>query len=73
MGNGLYIGFNAGRHLGISPREYVRRVFLGPVACAMPFALCRLAGRLLFGDRPLLAIASGCAAGALVLGDSLLT
>lgn len=68
IGDGILIPLYACRRLGVSFTEYLRRAFLGPIVCAIPFALCLVAIRVLFGGRPLVALGSAFAAGVVVLG-----
>ncbi len=68
LGDGIFVPIYACRQLGIPLTQYLRQAFLGPFLCAVPFALCLAASRLLFGDRPLIALGLACAAGVLVLG-----
>jgi O-antigen/teichoic acid export membrane protein len=68
IGSGALVPIYACRKLSIPLNEYFRRAFVGPIACSIPFALCLVAIRILFGNRPLLAVALGSLAAALVLG-----
>ena len=63
-GGGLYVAWEASRRLGVGVGEYVRRAYLAPVACAVPFTACLVTARLLFADRPLTAMAAGILSGA---------
>jgi hypothetical protein len=67
VGDGIFLAYYAGRRLGLPLLGSVRDACLVPVACALPFALVLLASRLLLGHRPVVAVAGGSAAGALVL------
>jgi O-antigen/teichoic acid export membrane protein len=64
---GVFLAVYGCRRVGIPLGHYLRRVLLGPFACAVPFAAVLGAARLAFGDRPLLAVAAGSLAGAAVL------
>jgi len=55
------------RRLGIPPLELLRRGYAAPAACALPFALVLLVSRVVFAQRPLLALISGALGGGLVL------
>ena len=67
VGDGIFLAYYAGRRLGMPLLGAVRDACLVPVACALPFALVLLASRLLLGHRPVVAVAAGSVAGALVL------
>jgi O-antigen/teichoic acid export membrane protein len=67
LGTGVFIPVYACAQLGIPLREYVRRTFVVPVACVLPWAAALTASRLAFADRPIVAIVAGLAGGSLVL------
>ncbi|MBZ5567601.1 MAG: oligosaccharide flippase family protein [Acidobacteriia bacterium] len=67
IANGVVIPVFACRKLNVPILKYVRRVFVAPIACGIPFAACLVASRVLLGHRPWLAIISGCAVGTVVL------
>jgi hypothetical protein len=56
------------RQLGIPLKDYLRQAFLGPIVCAIPFALCLGTSRLMFSHDPIMAVGVGGATGMLVLG-----
>ena len=67
LGSGLYVLLDACRRLQLPVAAYVRRAYLSPLLCAVPFAACLVAGRLLFPERPFLALITGSASGAAIL------
>jgi len=67
LANGVVMPIYACRKLQVPVLKYVRRVFLAPLACGIPFAACLVASRILLGHRPWLAITCGPVAGAVVL------
>lgn len=66
--NGIILPAYACRHLKVPLWEYVRRAFLVPVLCGVPFFLVLFANRIVFSGRPLVMLISGSLSGALVLG-----
>lgn len=68
IGNGIIVPIYACRKLGVPLTEYLRRAFLGPAVCALPFGLCLVSSRVLFPDNALATFGIGSAVGALVLG-----
>ena len=67
IADGVYIPWYACRLLGVSIGQYIREALLGPVACAVPFALALVGARVVFADRPLVALACGSLAGGAIL------
>ena len=67
FGSGIFIPVYACRKLQVPLKDYLRESFLAPVLCAVPFAVVLVVSRVLFADRPFLAVALGCAVGGLVL------
>jgi hypothetical protein len=55
------------RRVGLTMSEYFRGAFGLPLACCVPFGLALLANRIVFSDRPLLALLCGSLSGGLVL------
>ncbi len=68
IGNGLFVMLYACRVIGVPVRENLRRAFLPPLLCAMPFAAVLLGVRMVTVGRPVLSLLTGIAASALVLG-----
>jgi O-antigen/teichoic acid export membrane protein len=68
LGNGIVILIYACRHLNISITEYLSGSFLVPLACAVPFTVSLVVCRVLFNDRPLVALGWGVAAMILIIG-----
>lgn len=67
LGGGAYVFFRACDELALSPVEYLRRAYLPPVLCALPYVGCLAAARRLFPDHPLYALLAGGGAGAAVI------
>jgi O-antigen/teichoic acid export membrane protein len=67
LGSGMFVPYYGCRKFEIPPGEYMRRVFVRPLACAAPFTVCLVASRALFAERPVVAVLAGCATGAAVL------
>jgi O-antigen/teichoic acid export membrane protein len=67
LGGGAYVIYDACRKLAMPYGEYLRRAYLSPVVCTLPFVACLVAARLLFRAQPLAALAVGCGSGAAVL------
>lgn len=65
---GILLPAYACHHLKVPLWEYVRRAFLVPVLCGVPFILTLYANRFVFADSPLVLLLSGTLSGALVLG-----
>jgi O-antigen/teichoic acid export membrane protein len=59
LGNGLFIMIYACRQVGVPLKEYLRRVFAAPAACAIPFVLTLGAVRVAWADQPLIALGAG--------------
>lgn len=55
------------RQLSIPLREYLRKAYAGPVACAVPFAASLIIVDLLLSDYPILMLGVSCLVGAAVL------
>lgn len=66
--NGIILPAYACRHLKVPLWEYVRRAFLVPLLCGIPFLLTLFASRIVFSERPFMMLISGSLSGALVLG-----
>jgi O-antigen/teichoic acid export membrane protein len=67
LGKGLFTAAYACHKLRVSAAEYLRRSFLGPLACGVPFAGALLVGRAAADGAPGLTLLASLAAGALVL------
>lgn len=67
FGSGIFIPVYACRKLNVSLSDYLRQSFLAPFLCAIPFAGVLIASRLVFAEKPLLALAFGFAFGGAVL------
>ena len=65
--NGIYLPVYACRRMGIPALTFWREVWRGPVACAVPYLLCLVGGRLAFPKSPAVALAAGWGAGLAVL------
>lgn len=65
--NGLLIPLYACRRLEIPFGRYARRALLEPIVSVIPFALGLLASRLLFAERPVVALVAGSVSGAVAL------
>ncbi len=63
----IYLPLYGCKRLEMPVSGFLRAVWAGPLACAFPFALLLIGGRLLFPDQPLFALASGAAAAGLFL------
>lgn len=66
--NGIYLPVYTCRRVQMPLVRYLRESLLGPLACTLPFAACLAAARLLFADRPHIALACGLVIGGLVGG-----
>ncbi|MES2474692.1 MAG: oligosaccharide flippase family protein [Verrucomicrobiota bacterium] len=66
--HGVYLPLFTCKKLQIPPTEFFRSVWLGPLVATLPFAGFLVAGRVIFPDRPIEALASGGLAGGAVLG-----
>jgi O-antigen/teichoic acid export membrane protein len=64
---GAFLAIYGCRRLGIPLREYLRRVLVPSMACAVPFALTLATCHRVLRDRPLMAVLAGSVAGAVVL------
>jgi O-antigen/teichoic acid export membrane protein len=67
LGSGVYVIHDACRKLAMPYGEYLRRAYLSPALCALPFTACLVAARLIFPAQPLLALAVGGVSGTGVL------
>jgi len=67
VGNGVAVLLYACRRLDIPVPDYLHKAWLAPLLCGIPFLVCLVAFRIFFRENPIVAITSGCAAGALVL------
>jgi O-antigen/teichoic acid export membrane protein len=65
--NGIYMPIHACRRLGMPLGQYVVATSRGPLLCAVPFAACLVAARMIWPDSPVLALGAGLATGGVVL------
>jgi O-antigen/teichoic acid export membrane protein len=65
--SGIYLPVYACRRLQIRAHTFWREVWRGPILCALPYLACLVAGRLLFRESALHAVAAGVGAGGLLL------
>jgi O-antigen/teichoic acid export membrane protein len=63
----IYVPALACRRLELPFSRYLRQVWGTPLMACLPFAACLVAGRILFANQPLLAIAAGPALGSPLL------
>ena len=68
LGKGLFTATYACRQLGVTASEYLRKSFLGPLACGLPYAVALLIGRSLFQGSAAASFCGGLAVGGIVLG-----
>ena len=67
-GIGILVPVYACYKLHVPIQRFLKQVFLLPIACGILFAFCLVTVRLLFGNRPLLAVVAGALSGGLILG-----
>jgi len=67
IANGLYVPVYACRRLDLPLVRYVFESLRGPILCGIPFGGCLVAARVIYADRPFVALAVGTAVGAVVL------
>ena len=67
LANGVYLPIYACRRMEIRITRFYSGVLLGPMLCALPFALCLIGARMYFSDALLIGAAWGCSLGFAVL------
>ncbi len=68
VAHGIYLPIYASHRLALPLKQYVWESMRDPICCAVPYAVCLLAIRLLIGDRPEAVLICTAIAGVLVLG-----
>lgn len=66
--DGMFLPFYACKRLNISTLSFFRDSWLKPIVLATPLAICLLAIRILFSQKPIVAILLGLAFGGIVIG-----
>lgn len=65
---GIIIPSHACRIVGLSYWQFLSKSVLGPVLACIPFTICLTISRIIFGQKPLVALMGGLSVGSIVLG-----
>jgi O-antigen/teichoic acid export membrane protein len=68
IGNGIIRPVYSCKKMGIPIAHYLRQVFILPIACNLPFAVCLGVNRILIGEMALASVTLGCMTALLTLG-----